>query len=99
MLSIVSSLNYNLVTPKSDYHRNLSDPSNEYLFVHLVRQVDGPNAGIRGKGPGALAAVLAKLQKAEDEAKQAQESFESHINLNCTENIKVRINISDSFHF
>ena len=63
--------------------------------MHLVRQVDGPNAGLRGKGPGALAAVLAKLQKAEDEAKEAQESFESHVNLHCTENIKVSRNLSD----
>ena len=68
----------------------MSDESNEYVFVHCVKQ---PDLGFGNRGPGALAGVLKKLQAAEDEARNAQESFESHIRVNCP----VNINVSNDF--
>ena len=64
----------------------MSEPSNEYVFVHIIKQ---PKLGMGGKGPGALVGVLKQLQETEDDAKMIQESFETHVYVNCPENIKV----------
>ena len=65
----------------------MSEPSNEYLFVHVIKK---PKLALGGKGPGGLGAALQQLQGAEIEAKKAQDSFETHVTVNCPENIKVQ---------